>query len=392
MASYNPKVIYQMGITDKANDAQLNAIDTEASTVEDNISIINEQATRITKTLSALKVSLDLGEFHSLIADLGKVLKIIRELVKLQQAVNSEKDANRRKELSARLSAYDPPLPAMFRKPAAAGQSGTLCPLTVFLQAVSASLTTLKIRRIAGGMGTAQAIIGLLEAMSTQLNNANGRKDECRGLANCIMIHEKNSRFIVFGTAPCYRKLRGLQDFAWETRDKYLMKLEAKLPEAARDRLRDAERFSRQILDDSRAGNKPIQAPDGYTQLVINGTNVSVTAKGKYKTACLTDWLRMVIERPEAAQEEENQMPVAKRRPQEKITSCAEWILVTYLLYSPDPANPPTLGRPTAGSHKKSDSWPKNGERPKVAVAAAKAPEALPNKLGEAKGGKGRAA
>lgn len=241
-------------------------------------------------------------------------------------------------------------------------------------------------------MGTAQVVIGILEAMGTKLTDANSMADECHGLANCIIIHEKNSRFVVFGTAPCYRNLRGLQQFAWATREKYLNKLQAKLPREVLRQLDAAETFSKQILKDTRAGHKPTQPPDAYTQLVINGTNVSVTAKGAYKHACLTDWLRMVIDRPEAAQKKEKEVLVEERRAQSQITSCAEWVLFHYLSYSPDPAKPPTQGKPIPGSHKKSDSWPKNGEKAKSAVAAAKAPEPLPNKLGEAKGGKGRAA
>lgn len=125
MAAYNPKDIYRKGITDKTN-AQLNIIDAEASTVGNNIGIISEHATRIEKTLLKLQAPLDLGKFRTLIADLGQVLQIIHKLVELQQAVNSEKDANKRKGLSAKLVAYDPPLPAIFSKPADAEMLGTM--------------------------------------------------------------------------------------------------------------------------------------------------------------------------------------------------------------------------------------------------------------------------
>lgn len=390
MAAYNPKNIYQLGINGKANRA-LGVIETEATTVGRNISIISKQADKIKKTLSDFQVPLNLEKFHILIADLRQVLKIIHKLIELQRAVNSEKDGNKRKGLSAQMSAYNPPLPALFSKPADGAHLGTLCPLTVFLQAVASSLTTLKINSIEGAMGTAQAIIGIQQAMRTELTDANDDGDQCQGLANCIIIHEKNSRFIVVGTKPWYKTLKGLADFAWATREQYLKQLQTKLPKDIMDRIVAAERFSKQILEDTKAGNKPTQPPEGYKELVINGTNVSVTPKGAYKNACLTDWLRMSIKRPEAAQKQEDETPVEERKPQQ-VTSCAEWALVNYLFYSPDPENPPAQGKPIAGSHKKSDSWPKDGEKPKAAVAAAKAPQPLPNKLGEAKGGKGRAA
>lgn len=393
MASYNPKDIYQMGITEKSDEDQFRAMNDEVVIVGKNIDVIREYAFKIKTTLSNLEVRLDLEEFENLIADLKSVLRMISKTIDFQRRYNSERDVSKRnKLLSTRLSENDPPVPAAFRKSAAAEHLDTLCPLTVFLKAVSISLTTLNIGSMSGGMGTAQAIIGLLQAMSAQLTKKGPSDKQCRGLANCIIIHEKNSRFLVFGTAPYYKNLRGLQNAAWETREKYLKTLQGKLPEAAKLQVKAAEVLSRQIWEEAMAGKTPTQAPEGYNQLVITGTNVSVTPRGQYKSACLTDWLRMVIDRPEAARKAEDMMPVDQRRAQKQITSCAEWVLVNYLFYDPDPAKPPTQGKPSAGSHKKSDSWPKSDEKAKTSVAAAKAPEPLPKELGQAKVGKGRAA
>lgn len=385
MASYIPEDIYQLGINEMKNKDQLKAIDTEAIVVGKHIAIIEQYAIKIGTTLSKLKVPLGLENFKSLTSDLQQVLLMIHQLVKLH--LDNQDDRNQRLTKSR---AFVPKLPAIFQKPAAAETVGTLCPLTVFLQAVSNSLTKLKVGHVQGGMGSAQAIIGLLQAMREKLSDVSSG-DECRGLANCIIIHEKNSRFLVFGTAPVYRKLLGLQKFAWATRESYLKNLQRGLPNEVKLKLLEAERFSRQILEATRTGEKPTRSPDWYTQLVIEGNNATVTAKGQYKPACLTDWLRMAIARPQDAQKEENEILVTDRRPQTQTTSCAEWVLINYLFYSPDPANPPQQGTPTAGNHKKSDSWPKNDEKPKPSVAVATAPPPLPNTLGQPRTGQGRA-
>ncbi|KAH8779951.1 hypothetical protein F5883DRAFT_638508 [Diaporthe sp. PMI_573] len=232
-------------------------------------------------------------------------------------------------------------------------------------------------------MGSATPFYRLLNLTEQKLIKVNGDGDFCAGLAHAITIHEKNSRFTIQGSAPRYRRLKGLQWFATDTRNKYLENLKSTLPQAVLDRLQDVEAVSKGISEAAKGGNALTEPPAGYP-------------------ACLSDYLRLAIATPPKATKEEARILVGKRKAQNYKT-CAEWLMVCYLFSSPDPTSQPSRGTPKPG-HRNSDSWPKDKEAGSSqqeqqqqqqqanqgATNAAGRPSKLPP-LGTPQGGKGRA-
>lgn len=189
-------------------------------------------------------------------------------------------------------------------------------------------------------MGSAQSLHSLVKGTEEKLISANETGDFCAGLAHTIMFHEKNSRYTVLGSAPRYKRLLGLQRFATDTRNKYLEKLQSTLNEATITRVREVENVSKGISQAAREGNPPTEPPAEYERILIDGMNITVTAKGKYKPACLIDYLRLTIARPPEAAAEEAKLPATQRMPQ-NFKACAEWLMVCYLFSSPDPTSRP---------------------------------------------------
>lgn len=373
--------IYNMFDKDNKGTQYTTAI--ELSRLEQNYDIVSETAASLKKLPDLWLPDLDTTKFDCLIRD----LRIVLSLVRREMGISGDSTA--------------PPqatLPASF----ASDTFNCLCPLTVLLQAVASSLSKLNIQVRADNMGSATPFYRLLNQTEQKLIKVNGDGDFCAGLAHAITIHEKNSRFTIQGSAPRYGRLKGLQWFATDTRNKYLENLKSTLPQAVLDRLQDVEAVSKGISEAAKGGNAPTEPPAGYVKIPLDGTNITVTAKGQYKPACLSDYLRLAIATPPKATEEEARLPVGKRKAQNYKT-CAEWPMVCYLFSSPDPTSQPSRGTPKPG-HRKADSWPKDKEAgssqqeqqqqqqqaKQGATNAAGRPSKLPP-LGTPQGGKGRA-
>lgn len=328
--------IYQLFAKDNAQTEITTA--SELNRLENNYKIVRDTAESLKKLPEGLLPHFNTSEFDQLVEDLRVVLSLVRR--EMGQSGTSTASAD--KTL------------ARFTE----GKYNCLCPLTVLLQAVASSLSRLNIQAREANMGSASSLHSLLKGMEQKLRVPNeGEGDFCVGLANTIMIHEKNSRFTVVGSAPRYKKLKGLQRFATDTRTRYIESLKMTMNNQALGRVRAAEEVSKRISEAARQGKPPAEAAFGFEKIPIDGTNITVTSKGEFKPACLTDYLRLTITTPPGATKLEAETNISDRKPQ-NFKSCAEWLMVCYLFRYPDPTSRPAEGTPTLG-HKKTGSWPK---------------------------------
>ncbi|KAI3390246.1 hypothetical protein diail_11042, partial [Diaporthe ilicicola] len=364
----------------KDNEKTQNTTVGEVERLENNYAIVRGTAEKIKRLGGTVLPQLNTTEFDNLMRDLRIVLSLVRRELNLPGPLTAKKETGVPQKMSDK-------------------EYHCLCPLTVLLQAVASSLSTLNIQARTDNMGSASALHSILKGMESQLIKENGDGDFCAGLAHTFMIHEKNSRFTVLGSAPRYKRLQGLQQFATDTRNRYLLSLQSTLPDGALTRIKEVEAISQGISQAVKDGKDPAELPVWYERLPVDGTNITVTAKGEYKPACLTDYLRFTIATPPAAAKAEAGVKVGERRPQ-NYKACAEWLMVCYLFSSPDPASPP-IQIPTIGQHKKAGSWPEgqkpgessqNQQQQQQGTSNTTArPTNLPP-LGTPQGGKGRAA
>ncbi|KAK7726243.1 hypothetical protein SLS63_007757 [Diaporthe eres] len=368
--------IYNLFIKDTAKT--LNTTASEVTRLENNYAIVSETAEKLKKLPAGVLPQFNTTRFDGLVRDLRTVLSLVRRELGIS---------------GGNTASPNTALPASF----AQGAYNCLCPLTVLLQAVASSLSTLNIQARQEKMGSASPLLSLIKGMEQKLIDENGSGDFCSGLAHAITIHEKNSRYTVVGSAPRYRRLNGLQRFATDTRNRYLDTLQSTLTAPVMARIREVETVSKDIFQAANGGNPPTHPPVGYERLQIEGTNITVTAKGVYKPACLTDYLRLSISTPPTATKAEAKVPVSER-PAQNYKACAEWLMVCYLFNSPDPTSRPAEGTPTLG-HKKAGSWPKDDkvagvskQQQQQGQQGASAPPSNLPELGTPQAGRGRAA
>ncbi|KAK7702201.1 hypothetical protein SLS64_009779 [Diaporthe eres] len=369
--------IYQLFAKDSAKTES--TTESELIRLENNYAIVSETAEKLKKLPAGVLPQFNTTRFDGLVRDLRTVLSLVRRELGIS---------------GGNTASPNTALPASF----AQGAYNCLCPLTVLLQAVASSLSTLNIQARQEKMGSASPLLSLIKGMEQKLRIPNeGAGDFCVGLANAIMIHEKNSRFTVVGSAPRYKRLKGLQRFATDTRNRHLESLKMTMNNQALGRIRAAEEVSKQISEAARQGDNPAEAAFGFEKILIDGTNLTVTSKGEFKPACLTDYLRLTITTPPAATKLEAETNISDRKPN-NFKSCAEWLMVCYLFRYPDPTSRPAEGTPTLG-HKKAGSWPKDDkvagvskQQQQQGQQGASAPPSNLPELGTPQAGRGRAA
>lgn len=280
-----------------------------------------------------------------------------------------------------------------------------LCPQTVLLQALAAVLPIIDMKDREEGMGSNGVLYKVLNGMQDSLGKANPIPrpgDETgfiAGFANCIMLHESNSRHIVIGTVARYKTLKGLQHYATMRRNEWLERLrnDKKVKPADRANLEAAEAISKFMMAENKA-NRPIDMDSEQIQtfekIRIPGSNVTLTPRGKIKYACLTDYVRMDISRPPKAADVEKETKIPSRLVQ-NFKSCAEWGMACFLAVSPDPE--PPLRLTARSGHQGSRSLPNVLHTPEKSAASSQnvaiAPiTQLPTKMGRPVAGKhGRA-
>ncbi|ROW06903.1 hypothetical protein VMCG_04171 [Cytospora schulzeri] len=377
---------------------ELDDIADEVQKVEKSYEIVGNTAAKLKRLPSKILPEFNIQEFESLIEDLRVVLYLVRrELVNEGWA--------QPKDPSIKIAKQETKLPASFDK--VGKRYNCLCPLTVLLQAVASSLSLLEIQpRTTALGGTVNGLYSILVGMEKDLLEVNRAGASFVGLASCIMFHEKNSRFTVQSSGPFYMGLTGLKNFARNTRLQYMGTLQNELLEPTLGRIREAETISQKLLEaynknksvkpEHKAETAAASIPE-FNNLSIDGTNLTATANGSYKLACLTDHLRLAITRPAKFETAEDHVILGTRRPMPP-KACAEWMMVSYLSASPDPVDPPVPAKPiNPPVHKKAASSEelKKNKSTQQKAAEVKLPanvEPLPPVLGPAKPGRaGRA-
>lgn len=270
-----------------------------------------------------------------------------------------------------------------------------LCPLTVLLQAVAQCLSDLKVAAPShagnNAWGTIEPLQKLLVNMERSLSTTEAApkqpEGEHTGLAFCIMLHERNSRYLVTSTAPQYGALKGLKDYGSRVRRRYMNRMKEALSDEALLRVQSLETYSESVKQErtvslrvnktwTGAPSATLAAPEA-----IMGHNGAFRTTGDYMTACLLDHLRFQIGKTANAADIENRMIAAKRGVAGS-TSCAEWELYITLLHSPDPQAPhaPQFVAVTYGMPK-SKTWETNkfNSRPAPTTHQAPRPTPLPS-------------
>lgn len=269
-----------------------------------------------------------------------------------------------------------------------------LCPLTVLLQSVAQCLSDLKVRvpHDAGNnaWGTIQPLHKLLVNMEKGFAKtsgvANSQEGEYIGLAVCIMLHERNSRYLVTSTSPRYGALKALDTYSRALRIGYMNGMKDILPEESRKRVQTLETYSEEVRSEWNATMKAKEEWKGTPKATLNspeailGHNAAFRTTGDYMTACLLDHLRFQFGRMNTAKNAEQNQRLEKRDVH-GTTSCAEWELYITLLHSPDPDRPhaPQFIAMTYGMPK-ARTWEtnKSNQRPPAQMKIPPKPSPLP--------------
>ncbi|KAK2601396.1 hypothetical protein N8I77_010850 [Diaporthe amygdali] len=321
---------------------QVDLIQEHMEVAERNFDVILAAAVKVSKVFSNFNriTTFDLGSIINLVQDLRTIFRLLRSrlsrqfpgiIIRRQSAAPGEQIPER-----IRHNVYT-----------------CLCPLTVLLQIVAQCLSDLKVRvpQDVGNnaWGTIQPLYRLLvhmeKSLSTTTGVAEGQPAEHIGLALCIMLHERNSRYLVTSTAPRYGALKALDTYARSLRIGYMNRMRASLSEEARKRVQSLETYSESVKSERdatlRAKKQWNGAPTATltTPETIMGHNAAFRTTGDYMTACLLDHLRFQFGRIETATSAEKAQRPDKRAVS-GTTSCAEWELYITLLHSPDPDRP----------------------------------------------------
>lgn len=267
-----------------------------------------------------------------------------------------------------------------------------LCPLTVLLQAVAQCLSDLKVHAPSNAgpdaWGTIQPLHRFLVNMERSLTSTRdidpSLPRDFIGLAFCIMLHEKNSRYLVTSTAPSFGGLKGLDAYGRRLRIMHMSRMRQALSEEARGRVEGLQTYSENVKMERDAAFTAKQPWSGVPSAKLEtpepllGHNAAFRTTGQFMTACLLDHLRFQIGKSEHAADLER-----SKGPEERgvsgTTSCAEWELYITLLYNPDPRQPhaPQFVAVTYGMPK-SKTWEKSKVNSRPAMTAHQAPKPTP--------------
>lgn len=344
---------------------------------EQNFNVIISTAGRIAKVFANLRryTTFDINAVLNVVDDMRIVFGLIR--------LRIIRDFNIFPQKGEHVAAADQQLPERIRQ----NSHRCLCPLAALLQAIAKCFSDLKVNIRSD---TKNNLWGTIEPLHKVLENMEAgfsqRQDgEHSGLAQCIMIHERNSRYLVTSTAPRYRAVEGLRLYTADLRRSHLNGMKAVLPEQSLARVIALERYSAEVEGEFSAAKKQgtnwtKQTSSAKAEVEsILGCNGSFSTRGRYMTACLLDHLRFQIGRSTAAQEDERRK--TEGRDVHSTISCAEWELYITLLHNPDPERRDTphvvavsYGMPKAKTWETS----KSNTRPPVATSAPPRPSPLP--------------
>lgn len=351
---------------------------------ERNFDAILPAAVKISKVFSNFRqvTTFNLGGITDLVQDLRTIFRLLRS--RLYHQFQSKIQPGRQ------AAAPGEQIPERIRR----NVYTCLCPLTMLLQSVAQCLSDLKVRipRDAGNnaWGTIQPLHRLLVNMEKDLSTTQGfvqgTKGEYIGLAVCIMLHERNSRYLVTSTSPRYGALKALDIYARALRSGYMNGMKDILPEESRNRVEKLETYSETVKSERDTTLRAKQEWRGAPTATLDGPeailgyNAAFRTTGDYMTACLLDHLRFQIGRIETAKNAEQQQRVDKREVH-GTTSCAEWELYITLLHSPDPDRPhaPQFIAMSYGMPK-ARTWETNNfsQRPQPQTKAPPKPTPLP--------------
>lgn len=324
----------------------------EIDQAEHNISVVLETAARTSEVLSKW-TKFNIAPLLDLARDLKSVLALVRREMNQRPGCRnyngSKPAAEKRERIPKRL------------RPKDTGRCGhdCLCPLTKFLQLVADALSDLNLRfrpsdrvweNITPLWGLLNRMQALFQRPTFKPRKVKNPEDDqeldlCPGIATVIMFHERHGRFVVTGTAPRFVRLTGLQKHAFAIREAYIREMEHGLPENEVERIRALIQFSEGVKQASKAARmarphrEPNIGPVPGGRGTIAGCNASFGNTGRYRRACLMDFFRFDISRPNAAQVGEERLSVIQRLAFEP-RSCAEWELYVTILHRPDPAEP----------------------------------------------------
>lgn len=300
---------------------------------EDNFEVILAASTRMSSIFAKFNqfTRFDTEVVNNLVHDLKKIFALLR--LRLRRDYGFEASPGRR------VATPGETLPVRIVQDA----YKSLCPLTALLQAVAQSISDLKVGVQSGsnhnGWGAIDPLRRVLDRMEKTLHQTG---DEYTGLAQCIMFHERNSRYIVASTAPRYKHIDGLQKYALGVRHNNLLRMRNVLPSQSLARVEKLEDYSENLkkvwVKLPKEGREWTGAPPPVVESIM-GCNASFANTGFYMTACLLDHLRFQMTRPELAQKAEGDRNTSDRGVHGPF-SCAEWELYITLLNDPDPARP----------------------------------------------------
>ncbi|KAG6362343.1 hypothetical protein INS49_010573 [Diaporthe citri] len=313
------------------HEAQFTQMLDSMDKAEDNFGVLLAAATRMSSIFANFNQStrFDTEGVNNLVQDLKKIFALLR--LRLRRDYGFEARPGRR------VATPGERLPDRIVQDA----YQNLCPLTTLLQSVAQSISDLKVGVQSGsthnGWGAIDPLRRVLNRMEENLYQVGG---EYTGLAQCIMFHERNSRYIVTSTAPRYKHINGLQIYALGLWHNNILRMRNVLPPQSLERVEKLEDYSENLkkvwVKLPKEGRKWTGAAPPVVESIM-GCNASFGNTGVYMTACLLDHLRFQMTRPEKADKSERN---AGNRDVHGPFSCAEWELYITLLNDPDPDQP----------------------------------------------------
>ncbi|KAL0939656.1 uncharacterized protein CTRU02_206266 [Colletotrichum truncatum] len=245
-----------------------------------------------------------------------------------------------------------------------------ICPLTLLLQIIAESLNKLRINVRPNDWSSLRPLRDVLVGLQQRLKKVEHGKGFFPGLAPCIMLHEEHSIFTVAATSARYMRLQALDSFGRDARFRHIDTMKARCtPEAAR-RMTEIERFSNDIrahlaVDEDERDKTWHNWENPFrteaNRAVVNGMGASFEPQGKYKVACVLDYWRFRMQRPQQAEAAELavlEAEIVKKRGISGATSCAEWDLWITKLSSPSvQPQPPLQPIPYKAGMPKSGTW-----------------------------------
>lgn len=354
---------------------QVEVIQQHMEVAEHNFTTILQAAVKISRIFSNFQrvTAFDLEIITNLVQDLRTIFRLLRSRLRREfpdVAVRGQQ------------AAPGDQIPDRIRRDVYT----CLCPLTMLLRAVAQCFSDLKVAAPSNAGNNAWGTIEPLHRLLSQMerNMVRTRRDDSEapgahiGLAMCIMLHERNSRYLVTSTSPRYGALKALDSYGRGLRIAHLERMKAALPDEAQDRVQTLERYSENVAKSEREKTTKPDQPSLDAPEAIMGHNAAFRTTGAYMTACLLDHLRFQIGKTAHA----TQLEKAKRYEERDVhgtTSCAEWELYITLLHNPDPKGPhaPQFIAVTYGMPK-SRTWETNKISTRPAPTNHQAPRPTP--------------